>query len=740
MLYGGISEETGTDLQRENNGPVSNREAERVLSDPEAVAQLGLDLDGMTRSQQRAAVKQALTAQREQAKTAAPEAESASLPEKNESTVADTAADHATVGTQTAPEAVDAPIRGDSRMFGKAGQTVYAEAVKAARIRGYSEADARSEISGAYIAGAANAAMPKARMLSSEAMTAMYKAGKRDAEVSLKEEKARAQYATVYGEESGLIYDDYVKGLDQKVSTQLNTVAKALGLKVQFADQVKDGDANGEIRDGILYIAKDAENPVRVVFGHEITHRMQELAPEQYRAFRDAAMAAFRDGSVRDLAVGSRILHYAEHDVTLNTEEAMDEIAADFAGQLMENGKLLDDFIEQHRSDRTMLEKLRDAFRELVKKLTGQAKQQAQTVEGKLTAALEAAAQQAGQGQKNTATKGGEARFSIVKDRNGNNRVIIDRDIFKGVPEDKRVETLRHFMMENLRGNEYTTLADAEVISVEQKNKNLQKMWRPGIGMRDEKFNARLSGASHLDELIEASIPVRQDPNKKPDTRPERESVDKRAVTIEIPTWDDNDNLIGSTVWDIEITVPKNKTTGKKTAYDLSRVEKRKNNPHSDRVLLPFKQGVAIDRESFSDMVSETLPIVKAQRKFSENESTDRLSLKGSDRFTQEMLRISAEAQTKGLSQADQETMIRAAVEQIMGELGRYRGKTPVGKGLSVAMEGILPFRKTPANILVRGLEYSPAGLLKSLTYGQCGLDGLFTRARASKEQLHPPI
>lgn len=45
----------------------------------------------------------------------------------------------------------------------------------------------------------------------------------------------------------------------------------------------------------------------------------------------------------------------------------------------------------------------------------------------------------------------------------------------------------------------------------------------------------------------------------------------------------------------------------------------------------------------------------------------------------------------------------------------RYRGK---GAGvINAATDAILPFRRTPANILVRGLEYSPAGLAKALTY-----------------------
>lgn len=40
-----------------------------------------------------------------------------------------------------------------------------------------------------------------------------------------------------------------------------------------------------------------------------------------------------------------------------------------------------------------------------------------------------------------------------------------------------------------------------------------------------------------------------------------------------------------------------------------------------------------------------------------------------------------------------------------------------IKKGLNTVITGVLPFRKTPANILVRGVEYSPVGLLKGLTY-----------------------
>ena len=46
----------------------------------------------------------------------------------------------------------------------------------------------------------------------------------------------------------------------------------------------------------------------------------------------------------------------------------------------------------------------------------------------------------------------------------------------------------------------------------------------------------------------------------------------------------------------------------------------------------------------------------------------------------------------------------------------KFRGDSKLSKVVNVLMEGVLPFRRTPANILARGLEYSPAGLVKGLT------------------------
>lgn len=59
------------------------------------------------------------------------------------------------------------------------------------------------------------------------------------------------------------------------------------------------------------------------------------------------------------------------------------------------------------------------------------------------------------------------------------------------------------------------------------------------------------------------------------------------------------------------------------------------------------------------------------------------------------------------------------AFSHFVSKLGRNNmaNKNKVEKAASTVIEGVLPFRKTPANILVRGIEYSPIGLIKGLTY-----------------------
>lgn len=235
----------------------------------------------------------------------------------------------------------------------------------------------------------------------SETAYAGYIAGQNDA----KAEARKKTFAQENERGSGLVYDEYVaREMNSTTADEINTVAKALGVRVRMADEVRGGTANGVIEGSEIRIAKDAQDPVMQVVGHEWTHRVQDLAPEQYTAFRNAIM---ENG---DVAEAAKILHeqYNRKGVEISMEQAMDEAAANYAGEMIANTDVLNEFIRRHSEDRTLLEKLRDAIREIVGKLTGKAKQQAQTAEGMLQQAFEAAAQNS----KNAATEGG-VRFDL---------------------------------------------------------------------------------------------------------------------------------------------------------------------------------------------------------------------------------------------------------------------------------------------------------------------------------------
>lgn len=333
------------------------------------------------------------------------------------------------------------------------------------------EADYYRAFAHAYNAGAAGRSLDslKDRTLTDAQRGAAFESGRSDADAAAR----KAGFTTVYGKDSGLVWDDYTKSMDQKVAGQVNEVAKRLGVKVQFADRVAGGAANGKIENGVITIARDAKNPVRAVFGHEITHRIQELAPEEYRAFREAAIAEteYLDQKVE----GTRAL-YAKGDQELSNLEAMDEIAADYAGSLVEDGALLDRFIQSNQGKRTLLEKLRDVFRSLADRLTGKYKSQARQAERRLEQALKAAESRAEamQGQKNTAQEGGEAKHSFKGYDEKTGRGIYESNFPLGTLRKAKAERILSLVQ-----NVWSKMPIDLVIEEDGKKRNIQAQFDP---------------------------------------------------------------------------------------------------------------------------------------------------------------------------------------------------------------------------------------------------------------------
>ena len=378
-------------------------------------------------------------------------------------------------------------------MIGESGR----KAIRGSYQDGKDTAEHVKDFLPAYNAGKDGKANPNP---TNETAYAGYIAGQNDA----KTEARKKAFAQESDGGSGLVYDEYVaREMNSTTADEINTVAKALGVRVRMADEVRGGTANGVIEGSEIRIAKDAQNPVMQVVGHEWTHRVQDLAPKQYEAFRSAIM---ENG---DVAEAAKILHeqYNRMGVEISMEQAMDEAAANYAGEMISNTDVLNEFIRRHSADRTLLEKLRDAIREIVGKLTGKAKQQAQTAEGMLQQAFEAAAQNS----KNAATEGG-VRYSLNEFADGKRFVDVqtEQSQFDGLDDKQKTKRAIQVIKEKFAG---------KVIGIDNRvfvnGRSAAEYGHPSKNISSDIRDAKMRASTELDNLIDAGTNFRTAPDGK---------------------------------------------------------------------------------------------------------------------------------------------------------------------------------------------------------------------------------
>lgn len=273
--------------------------------------------------------------------------------------------------------------------------------------------------------------------------------------------------------EPGLAYEDaataeYLKRMDPREVERLDRVTRALGARVRVVDSVAGGAANAQIRGNEILMDKHTKmDVVSYVLGHEFTHQIQDLAEGEYMAFREA--------------LDQETLRYAAEDIQaiyqkegreIDLEAAMDEAAANMAGKLLEDGALLDEFIERNRENKTLLERMRDVIRAIWSKLTGAERRRAKTAEGKLTAALEAAAKNAKQGK-----TGGEMteRYLLKGVRADGIEVYETSREVREMPYKDRMEQFQRLMEEEYSGRTARFEADGEILYARFDSKDIAK-------------------------------------------------------------------------------------------------------------------------------------------------------------------------------------------------------------------------------------------------------------------------
>ena len=149
------------------------------------------------------------------------------------------------------------------------------------------------------------------------------------------------------------------KPLTEAERKDAEEVAGALGYRVEWVDTMEE---NGTIDADkkVIRIAKDAENPLVQVLGHEVTHGVKRMDGGKFKALQKAAMEVAGEKEWNERIEKKRKLNaYAEGKLA-------EEVTCDIVGEALNDKDALKRLAESQRGEKGILARLRDAVARMV--------------------------------------------------------------------------------------------------------------------------------------------------------------------------------------------------------------------------------------------------------------------------------------------------------------------------------------------------------------------------------------
>ena len=149
------------------------------------------------------------------------------------------------------------------------------------------------------------------------------------------------------------------KPLTEAERKDAEEVAGALGYRVEWVDTMEE---NGTIDADkkVIRIAKDAENPLVQVLGHEVAHGVRRMIGGKFRALQKAAKEVVGEKEWNERIEKKRKLNaYAEGKLA-------EEVTCDIVGEALNNKDALKRLAESLRGEKGILARLRDAVARMV--------------------------------------------------------------------------------------------------------------------------------------------------------------------------------------------------------------------------------------------------------------------------------------------------------------------------------------------------------------------------------------
>lgn len=422
-----------------------------------------------------------------------------------------------------------------------------------------------------------------AAMLTPEQRYAAYNAGLEDARGQVARENAEvASVTTTAG--AGLAdneYSRYLIAAKKDTAATLNTWGKKLGVRIEIVDQVLGGRANGQYikEQNLIQIAADSGKPLLNVTAHEITHRMQDLSPAEYRKFRQSAVEykMRENGADTEAEIVERYMETAEQEgVTLTRDEVMDELAADFAGDMLDDAAL---FAKFSKENRTAAQKLLDSLKEFLNKVktafTGKYRDMAaQEAYGKDFAELEDiakqwqaafdAAERQAEKTKTAVGKGdGDKRFSLKRTSDGRKYVMVENTMTNAQLNDP--QAIADYIAQHI-GEVYTIIESGQRVYIgdDLPAEYTRSRYTQSI-IKSQKSKAKNKAVSNLGEMIEIATNRRWEQTKHAHNKDAAYGMYRYDTTFAFPVQGTQQAY---KAYDAELVI-RNASDGKKYLYDI---------------------------------------------------------------------------------------------------------------------------------------------------------------------------
>lgn len=430
----------------------------------------------------------------------------------------------------------------------------------------------------------------------------------------------------------GIHQNNYAKTLKAQNETlynALNNVAKKLNVDLEFSTNL-DKNAEGlysASRNKVL-VDVNADNTIGKIAMHELTHRMQDLAPEEYKKYKKFVMETLQQNAnnevFKEVFAKYEQLYNAENELNINKDKIADEIISDFNGIVFGNDT---QFIEKlAKENPTGFRKIVELFKQIINDI----KASFTDTEAKLN--IKGSEFNLMMSQINEA----ETRLNNLLNNIGQEQAVVSDDVKYSLKElndgtkyvelDNPIENITNEELYKTIKNKLGVIQTEDGTEIELvnylKNKDIIKELQYG----ETKYD-RFSKNTNTQNLKYAILKQIDENIKASNYKSNKADIDSKHKKLDIESFDSRQTIVydGKNIYKITFNVA-NINDGRKVAYAIQSIKKnnslleklQKNNDITSRIPQSSNEETG---SSSSDTIKKNISQTKENVKYSLKDS-----------------------------------------------------------------------------------------------------------------------